>query len=127
MRGVVPIHNIRPKHLARLVKRAIVEIDDAEVLAHGLLPMRFFGQLPLEGVMWFEYFLIRGDSGLVHLLKVEVSELVVIGSRWLFDGWRSVGSCARVVDSGCRRRMLRTLRLGSSEVGNPKMSACFDG
>lgn len=83
-RGAVKVHDIWPKHLTSFIERPVVEVNDAEILPHWLLPMRLFGQLPLKSIIGFEDCLIRLKSGFVHLLEEEVSKLIVVGGCWLF-------------------------------------------
>lgn len=55
-----PIHDIGTKHFALFVELAVVEVDDAQVLAQGLLPAGRFVEFPFECIALF----VNGRVGL---------------------------------------------------------------
>lgn len=66
-RILVPAHNSRAKDLAGEIKGAVIEVDDAEVLAHGLREVDVVLLFKLEGAKGLVEWRIRPDGGLVHL------------------------------------------------------------
>lgn len=75
--GLVPAEDGGAEDLARLVERAAVEVEDAEVLAEGLVPLQLVRQLPLEGTMGPIDLGVEGGRGRGDLFDVELAEVVL--------------------------------------------------
>ena len=67
---VSPAHNVRSKELVGLIKWAVIQVDNAQVLSHGIWELRFLLQFPFEGVMGSVFDSAGLDRGLIHVLEV---------------------------------------------------------
>lgn len=73
--SAVPAHQTRGEDLAGLVKRSVVKIDNAEVLANHLSPLGLGGELHGESTVGRVLLVGRADAGLHDVVEVVVAEL----------------------------------------------------
>lgn len=80
--GAVPGHAVGREGLAGEIKGAAVQIDDAQVLAQRLFPVRVLGELAGAGAKGVVRFVIGLDLWLHHALNVERNQIriaVILG------------------------------------------------
>lgn len=73
--GDLPAQRHTAKELAVFVQRPAVKVQDAQVLAHGLVPSGVLGQLPLESAIRLVRRGVDANRGLPYLLDEEVALL----------------------------------------------------
>lgn len=75
---VGPAHNVGSEELVRLIEWAVIQVDNAQVLSHGVRELGLFLQFPLKGIMRSVFDSAGRDSRLIHVLKVVRKGLGVV-------------------------------------------------